>query len=751
MRITIRGLDTWLPRQFEQSIVAATALGSGVAAVFASGMPTGLRLWDGVLRFLLATVVVMAWSKSPRWLAIVGAGTAAAAVGFSAWAILAWVALFLAFATVFVPKRIRLFGAIIGALAVQSLLRIPAFGFFGLPSLISGGVFLLALVQGYRYSSAKVRRRSRRAVSGLFAITAAILLVGGVQLLNARSEVDRGVAAARRVLQGAREGDTAAVLAELELAEAALTSASARVDGGAARPLRLVPIVAQHYESVDVALEQGVIIAGHAGALTREVDLDSINLSGGEVDLAALAAMGPRLASATEALVAASETIGQSSSSWVLPALNDRIAELRGEVDELLPEVMLASEAVVVVPDLLGAVTPQTYLVMFGTPAESREFGGFLGSWALVSFDDGQVDLVDSGRKSELYSTAEASSILPESVPAWFLEMARPTMFPENLTSSPDFAVVAEATQQVLGELGDRPLDGIIYLDALALIDLLELSGPVDTPFQNEPLTSNNAQEFFFRDQYSIEGAARTEAFDELAEVGREILQRLSTQGLPGPEELGRVLGPAARAGRLQVITFDTEHNEFLRSVKLLRDFGREETLDFVGVVQSNGLANKMDLYLERRLDYQAAVGAGGELTATATVTLRSIVPSDAPEYTVGEGPTRAQNKVLLSVYTPLSLDGVTIDGTPGDVRIASEFGMGRYLVEVVVPPNVDGIVVEYSLSGSVSSDEAYSLEVWHQPLINDDAVTVAVTGLERNIEWSGPLNENLILFESPE
>ena len=257
------------------------------------------------------------------------------------------------------------------------------------------------------------------------------------------------------------------------------------------------------------------------------------------------------------------------------------------------------------------------------------------------------------------------------------------------------------------------------------------------------------AAEVAYARAVALGGAAQEQAGvagAKVADVAAGVLASISGQTLPGPEELGRVMGPAARGGHLQVATFDEQANEFLRSVKLLRNFGRNETLDFVGLVQTNGLSNKMDLYLHRELDYQVTVGDDGRVDATAVVTLRSEVPSDPPTLALGRGATAGVNKVLLSLYSPWLLDGVTVDGVTVDALLATEFSIGRYLVEIDLLPNAAASVIEFRLNGSLSTSEPYSLEVWHQPLVNDDAVTVSAVGSEFDVSWNGQLVENVVL-----
>jgi len=739
-------------REMTQSsvYVAAIACISATLASASAAAPTGSAIWDGVLKFILAFLVVVAASKAPRWALIVMGTVAAGAGGLTAWGLLGWVALISAAASTLLPRRSRLLAAMAAALAVQTLLRLPAWGFFGLQSLLSGACFVLIGVAGYRYGTHRSRRLARWSMTASVLALIAIMLIGGTAALGARSDIDRGIAAARRGLDAARAGDTAAVVSDLRIAESALTSGESRLSGPAGRLLRLVPVVSQHQRAMESATAQGAVVARQASTAVQNADIDQISLSAGAVDLTALQQMAPQLRATSATLADAIVALDKTDSPWLLPVLRNRVGDLSDEIESLLPETELAAIAAEVVPELLGVAQPQTYFVFFGTPAESREFGGFVGSWALLTFDGGRIELGRSGRISELYSVASASTVFPGTASDLYMAMARPTQFPQNLTSSPDFRQVGEVSRQVLGGASDQPIAGFIYLDAWALVDLIELTGPVTIPFQEQSLTADSAPQFFFDDQYRLEDVNRTELFDSLAAVAGTVIDRLGQQTLPGPEELGRVLGPAARGGHLQVVTFDEDHNDFLRSVRLLRDFGRsDDATDFVGLVQTNALSNKMDLYLQRELRYEAEVDDVGLLSATATATLRSVVPDNAPTFALGAGETAGLNRIVLSLYTPHELRSVRINGVAAEFRFVREFSLGRYLLEVTLPPDGQPSEISFDLRGAVDVSSPYALDVWSQPLVNTDQVEVSYTGPGTAFDWTGPLEETVLVDAS--
>lgn len=731
-------------RSVERLGTPALAFAGGIGAAFAGSSPTGLVVWDAILAFAMAAVFVLAGSRAPRWAVIVVAALAAGAGGITLEAVPAWLALTIAVAAIQLERRNRLLGAIIAALAIQSLLRLPTLGWFGVPSVIAGLSFGLVGLTGYRHATKFTRRRVRFAATSIALIALVVAISGGVTMLNARTHVQVGVDAANRALDAARSGNADEASTELLRAESALDRASEKTSTAPARALRLLPIAAQHQRAISQATKTGASIARNATTMVDDLKGIDDSMQSGSVDLEALVSLAPRLDATSSSLIQARTELTQTSSGWLVPPLADRLHALGEDIDELLPEIELAAQAAAVVPAMLGIDGPQRYLVFFGTPAEAREFGGFVGSWGLLEFEDGSIELIDSGRKADLYPIARSSTIDPATTLPWFMEMARPIKFPENLTSSPDFEFIADMTQQVLGGVSEIPLAGLIYIDAVALIDMIQLTGPIDVPFQDEPLTPDNAHEFFFRDQYDFIDD-RTDLFNSLAEVAATVLDQLSTTRLPGPDQLGKILGPAARGGHLQVVTFDESHNDFLESTALLRRFAQRNTEDFVGVVHSNGLSNKLDLYLDRSISYELEVDEDGGTRAIATVRLTSTVPLEVSDYVSGVGETARVNRVFLSLYTPHLIEEAFLNGIPVEVLTTDEFGLRRHLVQVDLSPHGHQVEVRFVLTGQLDPDH-YSVTVWRQALVNPDHVDIAYRGSNDSLDWSGELSENLLL-----
>lgn len=714
-----------LTSEQERWVGIALALAAAAVAATAGAEPTSTPVWDQILAFGAAGAFVLSAKHSPTWLMIIVATVAAVLVRDPIWTIVAGLGLVAAVGTVVRP-RAPLLRMLAAALTVQGLLRLASMGFFGLPSLIAGIAFVAVWLFGVRVLPAEPRRRVVQALFGTATVVLLLGALGGGVLLTARTNLESGITAARSGVAAARGGEPAKVVDELERASRLLSKAEQRVNSPLATPLRLIPVASQHLDIVRSAVRHGTGIADLASLTVTNADISSVRMTAGSVDLSALSEMEPDLTATAELLETAIEELADKRTGWLARPIGARVDDLAEELADLAPETRVAADAASVVPGLLGQQAPRRYFIAFGTPAESRELGGFIGSWALVELDQGNIDLIESARVQDLYELTQAHAPLdPALYTEWFAVRGRPHQWPQNITHTPDLATVAAAAQELFDGLGGGPIEGFIYLDSIALAAMLNITGPIELTDFDQRLTADNAAEFFLDGQYRLEN--RDELKDGLGDAFAAVFERLTDKALPGPEQLGRILGPAARGGHLQVATFDDEENSFFRSIRLQRNFDLlAESPDGFAVVGFNGLPNKLDQYLDREVSYDVSVDDDGHLTGKATVTVRSSVPDDAPEEVIGRD-NPGLSRVHLSLYTPHLVDEARIDGSSSEFLTATEFGYLRAEAILEIPPG-QASTVEFDLVGRVDPNRQYSVMVWNQPLANNDSVELSYT-----------------------
>lgn len=126
--------------------------------------------------------------------------------------------------------------------------------------------------------------------------------------------------------------------------------------------------------------------------------------------------------------------------------------------------------------DLFGIGTPKTYLVLFQNSAELRPTGGFIGSFALVSFSGGKLSDMniydvyssDGQLKGHVEPPSPIKQYLGEA--GWYLRDAN---------WDPDFPTSAAKIEWFLDKEMDVSVDGVVAIDLSVIKNLLALTGPV--------------------------------------------------------------------------------------------------------------------------------------------------------------------------------------------------------------------------------------------------------------------------------
>src|SRR4029079_13940843 len=176
----------------------------------------------------------------------------------------------------------------------------------------------------------------------------------------------------------------------------------------------------------------------------------------------------------------------------------------------------------------------------------------------------------------------------------------------QNVTLSPDFPSVAQVIEGVYPQTGGEPVDGVISMGPIALAQFLRLTGSVRVPGYNVELTPDNTADILLREQYTLFPDSNVRA-EFLKAVVRAVFDRLESPELPGPKEIGNILGPMVREGRLQLHSTKPDEQAFFRRIGAAREFP-DPAGDLLGVVTQNATGNKIDTCQHRTVHYDAHV-----------------------------------------------------------------------------------------------------------------------------------------------
>jgi hypothetical protein len=244
-------------------------------------------------------------------------------------------------------------------------------------------------------------------------------------------------------------------------------------------------------------------------------------------------------------------------------------------------------------------------------------------------------------------------------------------------------------------------------------------------PGIDEPLSAENATDYLLIDQYVQYAGSADERREVLGDVAQAVFDALTSRPLPGLRQLTDVLGPAVAGGHLRIASLGGDaERAFLESSGIDGAFARAPGDDLVSVRSSNASESKIDVWLHRSVELDTTYDPrSGRVSTTVTVTVRNDAPPDGfPDYLIGnsfdlpEGTSRHQ----LTLYTPLSLQAATLNGSATGASRRTELGVDAYTVITDIPAGGQSVLT-FQLTGTIDPGPDYRLDVLPQPLVNPD------------------------------
>lgn len=277
------------------------------------------------------------------------------------------------------------------------------------------------------------------------------------------------------------------------------------------------------------------------------------------------------------------------------PGLQYRVQQ----VDRLLPLARIAIDILPVLPGLLGAEKPRTYLVIAQNPDELRATGGFMSGAGLMTLDKGRVTeftLVNSG---EIDNWDEHPYPVPPEPMQHFMDLGMWVFRDANW--SPDFPTSAHAASYLYRIGQRRTSTDVIAFTPEALRLIVGALGGIPAEGSDVQITSNNLLRYM-RSQYTTSGA--TDRKDFMQSLGQAIIAHLERDPLAGnPLKIARALQRALDERHI-LLAF---HNP--AEAALVARYGwdgsiRPGTADFLLVVDTNMGYNKANAHIRQHIAY---------------------------------------------------------------------------------------------------------------------------------------------------
>lgn len=424
----------------------------------------------------------------------------------------------------------------------------------------------------------------------------------------------------------------------------------------------------------------------------------------GRIHVAPIRAVAPTVVSADRALHAQAARVLAIDTGNLAGQIAGPISTLQAKLADAVALADHASLAVRLLPQMLGAKGPRTYLFMFQNNAEARATGGIAGSIALVTADHGKLSLGEQGGAATIGHFDRP--VLPLTHAEKRLFGARLAEYPQDVNLTPNFPRSAELIAAMWNARHQRKVDGVVSADPVALSYLLAGTGPVHLD-GGHPLTASNAVSLLLnRVYFQIADPRQQNPF--FNSVARKVFEAL-TAGRGRPRGILHGLTKAADEHRLLVWSTRPAEQGLLAPTAISGELPTQPTgAPQVGVYLDDASGAKMDYYLHYRVDMASTGCRAGRQQLRLTLRMRSAVPADTrrlPDYIVAPAVHGPRGTFLTTVYFYLPAGGrlrsLAIDGQPQPFSVARHDGRPVMAQTVTLAPGERHTLVAAMVGGA--------------------------------------------------
>lgn len=379
--------------------------------------------------------------------------------------------------------------------------------------------------------------------------------------------------------------------------------------------------------------------------------------------------------------------------------------------------VITSKALLATIPDIIGLGGRRKYGVLFQNNMELRATGGFIGSFAILSFENGKLydmpifDVYDADGqlKGHVEPPGAIKEILGEA--NWYLR---------DSNFDPDFPTSARRAEWFIKKSLNQDLDGTIAVNVNTLVGLLRATGPLTIPDYNETITGDNLYE---RAQFHAEvnffpGSTQKKEF--LSTVANALFARFPTLGAGEGLKLVAALSQTIQEKNTLISLTNTATDHVFATLGWngqLSDLPCPSTSachkDYAMVVDSNFGVNKANYFIKR--DIEAVITFDKDLAVNHVLRLTYQNTSTSTAWPAGA--YKNYQRLYLPIgatITKVSLGDRVL--TPQDYTLSIEHGKFILAYLVTVPINsTQQVVVEYATPSLASSSELLYTWYWQK------------------------------------
>lgn len=464
-----------------------------------------------------------------------------------------------------------------------------------------------------------------------------------------------------------RGGDPVAAHAAVQRLEQAAGTAWLATRGPLWWAASGLPAVGDDIRAVRTSAEVAEALTGPPldRMVTAAEELSGIAAAGGRIDVDALERSDTAVRDAQQALDAQLALLDAIDSEALGRSVRGSVNDLASALSEAAANLDQVADVTEVLPAVLGADGPRTYLVLVQNNAEVRATGGMPGAIAVLSVEDGHVRLRHQGG-ARVLGAPLGTPVVPLTDDELALFGTQLASYPADITFTPDFPRTAELAQALYERRTGEAVDGVFATDPVALSYLLHGGGPLVV--DGERLRAGEVVDQLLNGVY-LENPTRAAQDAVFREVAQSVFNRL-TSAKVGVDDLVAAFSLATKRGRLLAWSAHDQEQAVIATTGLSGILPVEATeRPAVGVYLNDGTGAKLGYYLDRDIAVTSVGCDDGVQTLEVVVTLRSSVPAQLPPTVIGPGFGAPAGVIRTNVLTYAPIGGAvlesTLDGAP--------------------------------------------------------------------------------------
>jgi hypothetical protein len=313
----------------------------------------------------------------------------------------------------------------------------------------------------------------------------------------------------------------------------------------------------------------------------------------------------------------AEEALHEVDASVVPQSYTAAVVELQERTPQLVSSMREYINLVDTLSIILGGEDKMRYLAVFQNNTELRPTGGFLGSFAEMDVERGDITrlFVPGGGTYDVQGQLQAFVAAPGP-----LQLLKARWEFQDANWFPDFPSSAKKLRWFYAEAGGPTSDGVVAINATFVADLLALLGPVEMPEYGRTF---NAENFIFETQKIVEleydktENAPKEIIGDLAPI---LLERIKTADVP---TLLAVVDLLAKGLEEKDILLNFRNDDLQAAVEDLGWSGsvKQTNGDYLMVVNTNLGGGKTDGVIDQDIMMDVQVAEDGSIENTVTIT----------------------------------------------------------------------------------------------------------------------------------